>query len=187
MTTISDWDNEYARLARAASQLRTSGLSTNDGLGATLPQALQRLERQLDGLHTLPTTEMQRRRRLVQNLQEQQRGGGYQPPTSAGSDSLQQQSQVTLAMRQQDQMIDELASGMGRLKNQTTAINEEARMHVNLMNNMEENMDAAHAGLENETRRAARLREDASIWRLQLSVAGLSVLLVLLIVMGRAP
>ena len=57
-------------------------------------------------------------------------------------------------------------------------------MHVNLLNDMESNLDAAHAGLEGETRRAAQLREDQSVWRLQLTVAGLSVLLVLLILMG---
>jgi hypothetical protein len=84
-------------------------------------------------------------------------------------------------------MIDDLAVGMGRLKNQTVAIGEEAVMHVNLLNDMETNLDAAHAGLDMETRRAARLNQDQSLWRLQLIVAGLFILLILLIFTGLTP
>ena len=57
-------------------------------------------------------------------------------------------------------------------------------MHVNLLNDMETNLDAAHNGLESETRRAAQIREDQSIWRLQMTVVGLSILLVMLILQG---
>jgi hypothetical protein len=182
--SVTEWDNEYARLARAASQLRTAGLVTQASDAQSLQQGLQRLEAQLDHLQLAPT-EIQRRRRLVQHLgqqQKQQGTGGYQPPQQAG-----QQSQMAMAMRQQDDLIDDLAVGVGRLKNQTTAIGEEARMHVNLLNDMETNLDAAHAGLEGETRRAMHLREDTSLWRLQLIVAGLFILLVLLILMGLSP
>ena len=174
--SVSEWDNEYARLARAASQMRTSGISTQPSDAQSLQQGLQRLEQQLNALPLNPT-EIQRRRRLIQGLRSPQ--GGYQPP--------QQQSQVAMAMQQQDQLIDGLAEGMGRLKTQTMAIGEEARMHVNLLNDMDTNLDAAHASLEGETRRAMRLREDSSLWRLQLIVAGLFILLVLLILMGLSP
>ena len=176
--TISEWDNEYARLARVASQMR-SGVSTRDAAG--LPAALQRLQSSLDQLPLQPT-EIQRRRRLVQHLQQTSGGstGGGAPPGTA-------QTQMQLAMQQQDLMIDELAAGVGRLKHQTHAIHDEAGMHVNLLNEMEGNLDAAQIGLEDETRRAARLKEDQSVWRLQLIVAGLSILLVLLILAGITP
>lgn len=91
---------------------------------------------------------------------------------------------MQMAMRQQEDLIDELAVGVGRLRDQTQLIGDEARMHVNLLGDMEQNLDIAHEGLEAETRRAERLKEDQSVWRLQLTVAGLSVLLVLLILMG---
>ena len=58
-------------------------------------------------------------------------------------------------MWQQDDMIDELAVGVLRLRDQTQVIGEESRMHVNLLIDMETYLDAAHAGLENETRGAA--------------------------------
>ena len=63
-------------------------------------------------------------------------------------------------------MIDELAVGVGRLRDQTQVIGDEARMHVNLLNDMESNLDAAQVGLDAETRRAAKLKEDQSVWRL---------------------
>ena len=94
---------------------------------------------------------------------------------------------MTMAMQQQDAMIDDLAIGVNRLKNQTAAIGDEAAAHVNLLNEMEPGLDTAQAGLESETRRAARLREDRSVWRLQLIVAGQSVLLILLLLLGLSP
>lgn len=182
---MNEWDNEYARLARAASQMRTAGFNTRAADVQSLQQGLQRLDGQLNHL-PLPATEVQRRRRLLQGLSGQQQlpqgqqQGSYQPPAPP-------QSQMALAMRQQDDLIDDLAVGVGRLKNQTAAIGDEARMHVNLLNDMETNLDAAHEGLEGETRRAMRLREDSSLWRLQLIVAGLFILLILLILMGLSP
>lgn len=187
MSGVSDWDNEYARLARTASQLRTTGLVPQSSDVRALQQGLQRLDHSLNSL-PISGAEVQRRRRLIQHLQQSSSGsnagdGGFSGLDTAGT----QQSLITQAMERQDAMIDDLAIGMGRLKNQTLNINEEARMHVNLLSDMDTNLDAAYAGLEDETRRAARLREDKSVWRLQLIVAGLSILLVLLIITGLTP
>jgi hypothetical protein len=103
--------------------------------------------------------------------------GGSIPPSAATDESM-----MTVAIRYQDSMIDELAVGVSRLRDQSYFIGEESRMHTNLLNDMESNLDAAHEGLGNETRRASRLRgEGGSIWRLQLTVAGLSILFVFLV------
>jgi hypothetical protein len=187
-SSIADWDNEYARLARVASQMRSGIGGPTDA--AALPGGLQRLDAALQQL-PLPPTEIQRRRRLIQHLQQTTGtaggssmtgfGGGPSPPQQPA------QTQMQLAMQQQDAMIDELAVGVGRLKHQTHAIHDEAGMHVNLLSEMESNLDAAQQGLEDETRRAARLKEDQNVWRLQLIVAGLSILLVLEILMGLSP
>ena len=182
ITTIAEWDNEYVRLARVASQLR-SGLLVG-GSSENLPAGLQRLQAALTQL-PLPPTEVQRRRRLVQHLQ--QTSGPTGSSTTTMNTSSGPQTQMQLAMQHQDALIDELAVGVGRLKDQTVAIHDEAGMHVNLLNEMEGNLDSAQQGLEDETRRAARLREDQSVWRLQLIVAGLSILLVLEILMGLSP
>ena len=84
-------------------------------------------------------------------------------------------------------MIDQLAVGVGRLKNQSMAIGEEADAHVNLLDQMDTGLDLAHEQLQNETRRAASIRQEGSLWRLQLIVAGLFLLLVLEIFLGLTP
>jgi hypothetical protein len=181
MASVAEWDNEYARLARVSSQMRTQGLNTS---GSADPQQLQQHLSRLDAALIslpLPAAETQRRRRLIQGLKNPNVPVGGR---GAGAAGTQQQSLMVQAMRQQDDMIDDLAVGVSRLRDQTQVIGDESRMHVNLLNDMESNLDSAHAGLENETRRAAQLKEDQSVWRLQLTVAGLSVLLVLLILNG---
>jgi hypothetical protein len=185
--SVSEWDNEYARLARVASQMRTTGILTQASDVRSLQLGLQRLEAALNTL-PLQAAEVQRRRRLVQHLQQT----SVAPAAAAaagGSDGTAQQpqSKMAMAMRQQDEMIDNLAVGVGRLKNQTAAIGEEASMHVNLINDMDTNLDAAYNSLEDQTRRAASLREDQSLWRLQLIVAGLFILLILEIFLGLTP
>lgn len=185
---VNEWDNEYARVARIASQHRTQGLNKNN-TGAEPRQLFQHIARLDESLSTLPLPppQIQRRRRLLQHLRghriESMSSGGYQPPSADGAP----QSQMAMAMQQQDAMIDELAVGVGRLRDQTQVIGDESRMHVDLLNDMEQNLDTAHDGLDAETRRAARLKEDRSVWRLQLIVAGLFVLFVLLFFMGMSP
>jgi hypothetical protein len=189
--SVTEWDNEYARLARGASQLRTAGIVKQPSDIRTLQLELQNLEYSIQSLPIQPS-EIQRRKRLVQHLQ--QTSIGTLPPPSSSLDMIgndgfpqQKQTQMSMALRQQDDMIDELAIGMNRLKNQTIAIGDEAKLHVNLLNDMENNLDMAQDSLEAQTRHAAQLRHDQSLWRLQLIVAALFVLLVLLIFLGLTP
>ena len=113
-------------------------------------------------------------------------GGTY---SEAGSSAIggAKQSTMATAMREQDDMIDQLAAGVSQLKDQTQVIGDEARMHVNLLGEMEGNLEQAASGLDAETKRAAELKEDRSVWRLQLIIAGESILLVLLIFLGLSP
>jgi hypothetical protein len=201
-SSVNEWDNEYARVARIASQHRTEGLgiSNNQAESRNLFKNITQLDETLSTL-PLPPAQIQRRRRLLQHLRghridnmssnNNNNSGDYNPPTIGGDGGVpqqnQQQSQMAMAMQQQDAMIDELAVGVGRLRDQTQVIGDESRMHVNLLNDMEANLEVAHEGLDAETRRAARLKEDQSVWRLQLIVAGLFVLFVLLFFLGLSP
>ena len=204
--TITSWDNDYARLARAASQLRTTTSPANSssfnsnqqrqGQVATVQEGINRLGSQLSALEgnlALSPAEAARRKSLLDGLRGQLAsdpatsaaaappgggggwgggGGGGPPPSTAA------------ALRRQDDMIDELAVGVGRLKNQTNLIHQEASSHVRLLDEIDSNVDLANRGLEEETRRAMRLREEKSVWKLHLIIVGLSVLLFLLILMG---
>ncbi len=193
---ITSWDNEYARLARAASQLRTtpnnisaSSFHSNQqrqGQAAAIQTGIQRLGSQLIGLEnnlTLTPIEASRRRALLDGLKGQLSSDGVVIGGGAAGGSRGETS-TAAALRRQDDMIDELAVGVGRLKNQTNLIHQEANSHVRLLDEMDSNVDLANQGLEEETRRAMRLREEKSVWRLHLIIVALSVLLFLLILMG---
>ena len=104
-------------------------------------------------------------------------GGG-----GGGSESLLSASATLL--RRQDDLIDELAMGVNRLMNQSTLIGQEAESQVRLLDSMEDNLDMAQDELEDETRRAMRLREEKGLCRLYLVIVALSVLLFLLILMS---
>ena len=178
---ITSWDNDYARIARAASQLRTTSPNNSSfdrqGQATSIQTGINRLSSQLTALEnnfSINPSEASRRRTLLEGLNSQLLDGG-----GRGGESS-----TATALRQQDDMIDELAQGVGRLKNQTSLIHQEANSHVRLLDEMDNNVDLANQGLEEETRRAMRLREEKSVWRLHLIIVGLSVLLFLLILMG---
>mmetsp|Transcript_23187 Transcript_23187/g.55928 ORF Transcript_23187/g.55928 Transcript_23187/m.55928 type:complete len:194 (+) Transcript_23187:163-744(+) len=187
---ITSWDNDYARLARAASQLRTTSSNTSfhsnqqrQEQASSIQTGLNRLDSQLNALESnlsLSPAEAGRRRTLLEGLNGQLSSDGI----TSGGVSGRGESASAAALRQQDDMIDELAVGVDRLKNQTNLIHTEANSHVRLLNEMDANVDLANQGLEEETRRAMRLREEKSVWRLHLIIAGLSILLFLLILMG---
>mmetsp|Transcript_38667 Transcript_38667/g.69717 ORF Transcript_38667/g.69717 Transcript_38667/m.69717 type:complete len:195 (+) Transcript_38667:251-835(+) len=188
---ITSWDNDYARLARASSQLRTtspnsSSLHSNQqrqGQASSIQTGLNRLASQLNALESnlsLSPAEASRRRTLLDGLKGQLSSEGGAAAGGGGRG----ESSTAAALRQQDDMIDELAVGVGRLKNQTNLIHQEANSHVRLIDEMDTNVDLANQGLEEETRRAMRLKEETSVWRLHLIIVGLSVLLFLLILMG---
>eukprot|EP00560_Eucampia_antarctica_P009057 CAMPEP_0197828314 /NCGR_PEP_ID=MMETSP1437-20131217/4902_1 /TAXON_ID=49252 ORGANISM="Eucampia antarctica, Strain CCMP1452" /NCGR_SAMPLE_ID=MMETSP1437 /ASSEMBLY_ACC=CAM_ASM_001096 /LENGTH=198 /DNA_ID=CAMNT_0043429485 /DNA_START=78 /DNA_END=671 /DNA_ORIENTATION=+ len=194
---VSNWDDEYARLSRAASQLR----SNNNGGGGQQQQqqqqqsvlvGLERLKGQLNVTlsRMIPPAEASRRRVLVDNLSRQigGMGGGdadllgfnnsdnndnnnnnnnnstqSSSSTGAGGESLLL-SRSAQALKRQDDMIDELAGGVARLKNQTHLIHEETGLHNRLIGEMNEDVELAQTNIEAETSRALKLKEDRSIW-----------------------
>lgn len=189
---ITSWDNDYARLARASSQLRTTSSNTSfhsnqqrQGQASSIQTGIGRLDSQLNALESnlsLSPAEANRRRNLLDGLKGQLSEGA----AAAGGAGVggRGESASAAALRQQDDMIDQLAVGVDRLKNQTNLIHGEATSHVRLLDEMDANVDLANQGLEEETRRAMRLREEKSVWRLHLMIVGLSILLFLLILMG---
>ena len=133
-SAVNEWHNDYARVARIASQFRTQGLKKNNSSsGQAEPRQLfQHITRLDESLSTLPLPQSQikRRRRLLQHLRGHRiesmnanNSGDYRPPSMDGG---QPQSQMAMAMQQQDAMIDELAVGVGRLRDQTQVIGDEA-------------------------------------------------------------
>lgn len=201
MSSVANWDDDYARLARAVAQLRTSGGSAVAGPSrehqiSSIRAGLDRLNddlRTLENSRAAPPAEVGRRRALVEGLRGQMDssstiGGGTGSTTDAGAQGGagygQQRMTASSAMRTQDNMIDELSAGVGRLRDQSNMIHDEARLHNRLLDEMDADVDLARAGMEDGALRAQKVREDRSLWRLYMIIAGLSVLLFFLILMG---
>ena len=104
--------------------------------------------------------------------------------SSAGGGYGGQRMTATHALRQQDDMLADLSTGVSRLKDQTYAIHDETRLHNRLLDEMEGDVDLARQGMEEGALRAAKVKEERNLWRLYMIIAGLSVLLFLLILMG---
>lgn len=213
MSTLSSWDDEYARLARAVSQLRTAGGTTatmaggRDHQASSIRSGLDRLNgelRNMELMRAVAPAEIGRRRALVEGLRGQVGGivggGGVgsggpvdllsspNPGSDAGSGygggSAQRMTTATHALRQQDDMLADLSTGVTRLRDQTYAIHDETRLHNRLLDDMEGDVDLARQGMEEGALRAAKVKEERNLWRLYMIIAGLSVLLFLLILMG---
>lgn len=183
-----------------------SGLRDRSGQATSVRSGLDRLQKRLSALRSgraLGASEAGRRQNLIDGLKNQlghSSGGsdikqsdnsGHGRSSSSGSDAMSnhgknpnEMSSSAAAMQRQDDLIDDLAVGVSRLKDQTHAIHDEAHHHVRLLDQMDQNVDLANQGLEDETRRALRLKEEGSVWRLYGIIAGLSVLLFLLVLMG---
>ncbi len=209
MSSIAEWDDEYARVSRAASQLRTTGTpqhpSARQHQVRSVQTGLSRLKSSLMSMRNsgmINSTDVQRRIGLIDNLERQVNGSGSNNgdmdllgmnPNSGGNNysggrggggPQQSSSLAAQALRHQDEMIDELAVGVSRLKDQTMLVNDEARMQNRMLDDMDGDVEIARHGLEAETMRALKLKEDQSVWRLYLIIAGLSVLLFILIMSG---
>ena len=153
MSSLSSWDDDYARISRAASQLRTS--TTNNSFQPhpsarqqqirSIQSGLTRLKSSLESMRSsgmIGSGDYNRRMGLVDNLENQVSGsaggGGNQQQEGDllgmdGRGGGQRLSTTTQAMRHQDQMIDELASGVARLRDQSLMINDEANMQNRML------------------------------------------------------
>jgi hypothetical protein len=190
--SLAEWDDGYARLSHAASQLRTSGFNqfpsgSRESHVATVRSGLEGLLARLTYLEKTSSyspMEFARRKTLLEHL-SQQIGVSNKLSQQQEPLGVQQYTSVTsMALKQQDDMIDELAVGVGRLKHQTHLINDEARAHVNLLSDMDADVERAQSSLIDETKRAQKLKEDNSVWRLYMIILGLIVLLILLLLLG---
>eukprot|EP00529_Nitzschia_sp_RCC80_P036509 CAMPEP_0113498286 /NCGR_PEP_ID=MMETSP0014_2-20120614/31081_1 /TAXON_ID=2857 /ORGANISM="Nitzschia sp." /LENGTH=197 /DNA_ID=CAMNT_0000392279 /DNA_START=35 /DNA_END=628 /DNA_ORIENTATION=+ /assembly_acc=CAM_ASM_000159 len=191
-SVVTEWDTEYAKVARLA-----AASAASQGEEDNVQRSISTLETTLDNL-PLSGPEVNRRKQLLHHLKSKissssnSSPGRYQPPGSSSSSAAvtgeggQQQQQTTMqrAIAHQDSMIDQLSVGVGRLRDQSEAIGDEARLHVGLLNDMDSNLDVAQDSLASEARRAARLRNDQSLWKLQLTVAGLTILFFVLLLLG---
>ena len=70
-------------------------------------------------------------------------------------------------MSAQDDMLDELGNGISRLHDQAQLINDESRLHVKLLDDMEGGVEAATMGLRAEAKHAEKIREQSSVCKVR--------------------
>jgi len=103
-------------------------------------------------------------------------------PVDSSQDAYMQTTQTVMSA--QDDMLDELGNGISRLHDQAQLINDESRLHVKLLDDMEGGVEAATMGLRAEAKHAEKIREQSSVCKLYIVIAALTALLVFLLVMG---
>lgn len=85
----------------------------------------------------------------------------------------------------QDDMLNDIGTGVGRLHAQAQDMHSESLMHERLLDNMEGNIDLAVVSLAAEARRAAKVREKVFAFRLYVClVLEVVILVMLLLIMG---
>jgi len=197
--SLNDWDDEFQKLSdehqqqqqqqqhTSSSSSSTTTTNANNDLLRVIQSTCLRLSNHLENRIRPICSEQEYQQRkqnldqinntLMNNNNNNNTSLSTPPPPS---------SPYSLAISQQDSIIDELAGGLSRLKTQSRAMNDEASMHLNLLHGMDDRIDHTHAtlGQNSDTIRRQQTHGSCAIWKLQIVVAGLSVSLVLLVLLG---
>jgi uncharacterized protein (DUF3084 family) len=96
--------------------------------------------------------ELRRRRGLLERLKSQVESA--QTSLDSTSQQLEQQHRV---MNDHNKLISDLERGVGRLHHQANLIDQEANLHVRLLDDMDIDVDKASEGLRQEARHAERV------------------------------
>jgi predicted RNase H-like nuclease (RuvC/YqgF family) len=134
---------------------------------AAISQSVKSLATQLRQFEARPgdfginRAELARRRSLIEGLEKQlatlsgsSSGDASRTATTASNGRLAQQRET---MREHDRIVEDLGKGVSRLHQTSTMINDEANLHVRLLNDMDVDVERASAGLRQEAQHAERV------------------------------
>ncbi|KAG5192501.1 soluble NSF attachment protein receptor [Tribonema minus] len=148
----AQWTNDYNRL-------RTQQLNAAQAALDSLSNQLRAAEtRPMD--HGLTRVKVLRRRSQLEGLEQQLQsvgGGGGAGMRGSGSGGISGRlAKQREAMQEHDRIVEELGKGVGRLHQTSVVINDEANLHVRLLDDMDEDIERANASLMQETRHAQK-------------------------------
>jgi hypothetical protein len=135
---------------------------------AAISQSVKSLATQLRQFEARPgdfginRAELARRRSLIEGLEKQlatlsgssSSSGAARTAATASNGRLAQQRET---MREHDRIVEDLGKGVSRLHQTSTMINDEANLHVRLLNDMDVDVERASAGLRQEAQHAERV------------------------------
>ena len=199
-----DWTHQFESLKKRIQNQRISGVAFTANDIRTYHQHIGTLETQLKTMsgnpmrYELVASEIARRETLLGNIKSlvsnlvvnggQNSGPSVSSgkptspyPSSAGFGPVQTQAAL---MRLQDDMVDEIGAGLGRLHGKALLINEEARAHVRLLDDLDTNVEIASAALHTEALHAAEIKEKGKVCYMYICIFVECVVLLLLIILA---
>lgn len=199
-----DWTQQYEALKRKIQHQRISGVSFTADDIRLLHKQMSILEAQLKTMsgnaleYELVASEIARRETLVANVKSlinnlyvsggQNSGAGglsgkQTSPYTSNPVQSQAQRQADM-MKLQDDMLNEIGTGVGRLHGKALIIGEEAKAHVRLLDDLDSNVEIASAALQAEAKHAAEIKEKGKVCYMYICIAVECAVLLLLIILA---
>ncbi len=199
-----DWTQQYEALKRKIQHQRISGVSFTPDDIRLLHKQMSILEAQLKTMsgnaleYELVASEIARRETLLANVKAlignlyvsggQNSGAGslsgkQTSPYTSNPVQSQAQRQADM-MKLQDDMLNEIGTGVGRLHGKALIIGEEAKAHVRLLDDLDSNVEIASAALQAEAKHAAEIKEKGKVCYMYICIAVECAVLLLLIILA---
>ena len=194
-----DWSQQYESLKKRIQNQRINGVGFNTEDIRLIEKQITILESQLKMMSNSPmqyeiaASEVARRETLLANIKTltsnlSSKGGVLAgKPTSPYSSNTgsggQVQTQAEI-MRLQDDMVNEIGSGVDRLRGKALVIGEEAKAHVRLLDDLDSNVEIASAALRDEARHAAEVQEKGKVCYMYICIGVECAVLLLLLVLS---
>ncbi|KAJ1426757.1 hypothetical protein B484DRAFT_450528 [Ochromonadaceae sp. CCMP2298] len=193
-----EWGTQYDALKKRIQNQRINGVPFGAEDMRMIERSVGTLEAQLKTMggnalqYELSASEVARREVQITNMKKttaalfgKAPGGGGVAPLSISSSGVsgQAQSQAQI-MKQQDEMVLELGSGVDRLHHKALLIGDEAKTHTRLLDELDTNVESATDALTTETAHAAEIREKGKVCYMYICIVVELVVLLLMIILA---
>mmetsp|Transcript_8055 Transcript_8055/g.13402 ORF Transcript_8055/g.13402 Transcript_8055/m.13402 type:complete len:229 (-) Transcript_8055:1043-1729(-) len=195
--TARDWSAQYEGLKKRIQNQRMNGVPFSSEDKISIDAQINVLDAQLKTMganvlqYELTASEVARRGVLIENMKKitanafSRSGGSGATIGSAGSAGGSQQAQRQAdIMKQQDEMILELGSGVDRLHDKARVIGDETKTHTRLLDDLDTNVEIATAALQAEAAHAAEIKEKGQVCYMYICIAVEVAILLLLIILA---
>ena len=184
------WMDRFQRLGDRVKALRSGGVGVESSEAGRMDRELAALESDLQRMEASPIdyfvsgSEVARRRTLLTNLGAQIASAKSSDFVGSGNQADAMRQRQKDIMKLQEGMIEDIGKGVERMSMQAHRIQDEASLHVRLLDEMDVDVEAATTGLRAEARHAEAVRLKSQTCYLYIIIAVLFTILLFLIIMG---
>lgn len=121
-------------------------------------------------------------------VQQPDMNSTFKSVSEVAMNPLSQTSEKGLVQRQQDvikmqdDMLKDIEKGVGRLHEQALTIGEEAKLHIKILNKLDDQVDKTTDDLKREARHAERIRVQSRVCAMYMCIVGEIVIIVILLI-----